>query len=131
MAPSVALPFWYSFHALSVFPQRLDAFRRAIPLHVLTELHRPPVTVAYGCRLVCALIAPDQLPHWVQPQVVLRRLACWIVAGRYVFEVDVFKVIVEQLANMGRDRLLVESGDLDAVRVDRTVWLFDHLVEHV
>lgn len=41
------------------------------------------------------------------------------------------KVVVEELANMGRGRFLVESCHPDAVRVEGPVWLSDHLVQHV
>ena len=122
---------WRSFHTLSIFPQGFDALWHPILLHILTEFHRPSVAVRYGSCLSCLLIALDQLTHWIQRQVIILRLARWVIPGRCVFEVDVLEVIIQELANVVRDWLLVKASDFDAMWIKRFVWLFDHLVEHI
>ena len=131
MTPLLTLHLWRSIHALSVLPQGLNTFRQAVFLHVPTELHGPSVAIPYRCSLLCPLVALDDLPQRIQGDVVLRCLALWVVAGRCVFEIDVLEVIVEELADMGRGRLLVETCHPDAVRVEGPVWLSDHLIKHV
>ncbi len=48
-----------------------------------------------------------------------------------MLEVDVFEVAVEQIPYVSRSGFLVETSSLDAVRVERSIRLFDHLVKHV
>ena len=131
MAPLLKLHLRRSIHTLGVLPQSLDTFGHAVRLHVPTELHGPSVAIRYRCSLVCPLVTLDDLPQRIQGNFVLGCLTLRVVAGRCVFEINVLEVIVEEFANMGRGRLLVESHHLNAVRVEGPVWMSNHLVKHV
>jgi hypothetical protein len=117
--------------ALSLFPSLPNALRYAIFLHVLAKLHRPAVAVTDCVCLTRLLVALDELPHRIERQLVLLRLACRVVAGRNILEINVLKVVIEQLADMRRNWLPVKSHRLNAARVDRAVPVFNHLLEHV
>lgn len=94
-------------HTLSIFSRNLDVFRNAELLHILTELRRPTVSVCHCHCLASLLVLLDQLTHGVQRQFVLGRLARRIIARWQVLEIDLFKEVVEQVANVRVDRLLV------------------------
>lgn len=100
-------------------------------LHILAKVPRPTVAIAKNCDFAANFVLLHCLAKWIQPEFVFVRLSGWIVSGWHVLKINVLEEIVKQFAHMRCDRLLVKLRNPDAIGVDWSLGLPDHLLEHI